>query len=718
MLLFFAAAPAESQNLDTLFTTTTNFTNSKSGDATTDLQSYTQTLDLNWNRIVSPPLRYRFTLRATDSRSVLDLNTSGASCVTSCSERTWTSSTDVEPILDATLSSGAFSLHGGLRFRELWTDSNKQEASLLSERRWFARLFFAPEKLPALSFQVDGLTSRDDLSPRAVDKSEMRYQFTSDYTYEGFNASYQLSKRINEDFAAGQRRDETNHLGSLSYSRNSIGGWLDVLGGYTIQYSPIHETFSSGVKPDEVERHLTRGLKAAADLTPNDSSDVPLTDEPALLTGAALLPLDVNTSVGFEQILATDQIAELRLTLSPQAPFTLPSNLRQFLSFRVFFSNDPTLVAWTEIPGVTADFNPLDPDHPNDFILKFPSKAARFFKAYVSRNDFGALINVTRIVAADLEAVAAGTKKNRTSLMHSFNGSATLRPPTKLWTISALSYDVSLNSLTQQPDSIRTTTGTHTARLVSDPFTLLRSTLTYQHSFTSSNQADSKDTAANLYSAVFTSAPLPTLSTALTLSRNDTLGNDKLETRTDSGNFNVTAQLYRNLNADSTYQIARIEDFLNDRKTLTQSGNFRANAILTPRLNALAEYTIRWSDTEEPQKKTTELTHAISWSYIYTLSRFLNFNNRFDVLFGGDVSSFVQDYRVDWSPTPKVSIFGGYRRTQDSASGGKKTSSDSINANARWNLSSHLNLDGNFVVFKNSTGDRVYSINGRLQIRF
>ena len=660
-----------SQDLNALFTSSAGIITSKSADSTTDLQSFAQTLDLNWNKAISPVLRYRLTLRSEDTRNTIKVD----------SDVTRSSATQVEPVFDATLSSSAFSLNGGLRFRELFTNGNKQDPIWLNERRWFTRLFLTPQDLPTISFQIDRATRVNDAKPSGANQADTRYQVTTDYNYGGATFSYLFSDRIDQDFALGQTRDQKSNTGTFGYTGNSLwAGWLDILGGYSINYSPTREEFSkSGLA--EVERPLTRGLKAAADLTPLDSTDVPLTPEPGLLNGTALIPLELHTSVGFEQpeqaadtctssSQKTDTcIFEIRLNLTPQSPFLIPDNLESFLTFKVFVSDDITLHTWTELSGFSAKYNALE----SRFEITWPDinsrSKARFFKVYVDANPFGAQIQVTRISAFNQTTVKAGEKRDRSILAHNLNGSFTLRPPGKLWSLSALSFDFNLSRVSQQPDSITNTTGTQTARMVLEPFRYLTSTFTYQHNFSTSNQQGSKGTTSDLYSVVFSSMPLPTLSSSLTVAHNDNRGDGELETRSDSGSLNVSTRLYRNLNVDSTYSLARTQDFLVDQRALSQGGTINANASLTPRLNSTLGYSIRLSQTEQPDQQINQLTHTISGSFTYTLSRLLNFNTRYDFLKGNDITSLIQDYRVDWTPTPKLSAFVDFRNTQQESSG-------------------------------------------------
>jgi hypothetical protein len=163
--------------------------------------------------------------------------------------------------------------------------------------------------------------------------------------------------------------------------------------------------------------------------------------------------------------------------------------------------------------------------------------------------------------------------------------------------------------------------------------------------------------------------------------------------------------------------MVRAQDFLTDQKTLSQGLSVNANAGLTPKLTGILGYALNWSRTELPGDEIKQLTNTVNASFTYTLSRFLNFNSRYDFLTGNDLTALRQDYRVDWTPSPKLSGFMSYRRNQQE-SNGEKTGSDGIAVNGRWNISRYFNLDGNFVFFKSFDGNTVQAFSARAQIRF
>lgn len=688
---------AEAQDLSGFVRSTTTLTESEVEDTSTELQSYNQIIDLNWNRRVSSLFRYRVSLRAEDSRDRTEVD----------SDVTKTSSTSLEPILDMTLTGAIYSLNAGIRLREEISDGNEVERVRTSDRRAFTRLFLTPPDLPSLSFLFDRLTSEDDLDPKVEDTVDTRYEVSTEYAFETVSLFYTFDDRVFEDNAAGFTRDTMNHVGTVSYSDSFFQDRLEVTADYTGDYTKITEEFFRDTTVD-VERRLSRGLRAGPDPTPGDSSDVLLTDESGLLTGAANVPLDLNIAIGFE-LSIREQVSEIRISLAPEPPFTLPDNLELFLSFRVFFTDDTNLETWTEIAPVSQTFDQQE----SRFTLTFAATTARFFKAFVDRNDFGALVRATQIAALDLETVSAGEDRERSTLIQRFGAGLAYTPVD--WVTGSL--DLSLTDTTQDPDNIRTTDGTVTARLVAELHRLLIGTFTYQHGFDTSNQPGSEDTTDDTYSLLFTSRPLPTLTSSLTLVHREDRTEGNLDERRDTASLNTSAEVYRNLNLTTTYSISQTEDFDEDRESLDQTGSLNASAILTEKLSSTLGYTFRWTDAESPTGDETTTSHTANASFTYTLSRLANFNARFDFSETGDTTTFTQLYTMDWIPASKLSFFTSYRRVNQELEE-DSTGSDSVIVNSRWNISTNLNVDGNFIYFRSFEGDTSGSITGSVQLRF
>jgi hypothetical protein len=76
----------------------------------------------------------------------------------------------------------------------------------------------------------------------AIDKTDAHYQVLTNYDYPSFSFSSLLSDRIFDGLAAKQTRDQKDFLGSLGYTRNNWGGWLDVLGNYSMAYTSTNNS--------------------------------------------------------------------------------------------------------------------------------------------------------------------------------------------------------------------------------------------------------------------------------------------------------------------------------------------------------------------------------------------------------------------------------------------------------------------------------------------
>jgi hypothetical protein len=674
LLTFLPMTSAQAQEISGFATANFFLSSSESGGTTTDLNSFNSTLELTWNRRVSSLFQYRLNVRGryNDSRTETD------------SEVTTNSRFAVEPIFDLTLSGPTYSLNTGIRFLEGANDGNQVERLRLSDRRVFARFSLTPEKWPSLSVLFDTFTfdATEDPGISIRDRTENRFNVSTEYGFETVNLFYSFIGRFDDDALAGVTRDQMNHVGTVAYSDSFFQDRLDVDANFTLDYTSINETFSIPSDVD-VPRELSRGLQAGPDPTPTDNSDVPVTDAPGLITGAANIPLELLSSVGF-QIVASESVTQIQISLAPEPPFTLPDNLTAFLNFRVFFTDDPTLVTWT---------------------------AARSFKAYVNQNDFGTLVLATRIQAQDVEQVGAGQERDRSTFIQRFGTDLTYRPVG--WITGTL--DFLLTNTVNDPGSNRTTIGNLSARLTAELHRLLTGAFTWQHNFSDSNQPGSEDRTDDTFTLIFTSTPLPTLTSSLSLNHIENRTEGELQTRSSTASLNASAQLYRNLNFDSTFSFSRSEDLMLDQTSLGQAVALNTSAILTDKLSATLGYTFQRTDTEGQLLDRITITQAATGTFTYTLSRLLNFNASLNFTDTENATILGQNYKLDWIPTSRVSSFIEYTRTDAT---GDAIGSDAVNITGTWNISRYFNARARFLFFRSRAGDMSQSFNGSVQFRF
>ena len=178
----------------------------------------------------------------------------------------------------------------------------------------------------------------------------------------------------------------------------------------------------------------------------------------------------------------------------------------------------------------------------------------------------------------------------------------------------------------------------------------------------------------------------------------------------------TSAEVYRDLNVDSTFSLSRVEDFTTDLESFTQTSRIGAIANLTSRLSAILGYTLERARTEQPGLDTNITTQTAEGVFTYTVSNFFNFTARLDFFYTKDQTTFSQEYKLDVNPTSKISSFIDYRRVKQT--NGDTTGSDTITFNGRWNISRYLSLDASGSYLRSFNGDTVQSFSSLLRFRF
>ncbi len=705
----FSAAPAGAQELHGLFSGSTSSTTSKSSQGTrAEFSTMREAMDLNWKHTVSPTLGYRLTLRTERSDNTSTLSGSGGPATTSQS-----SAVVFQPVLDVTLATPGYTLNGGLRLRELFTEESSGQEATLTERNGFIRFFYSPEQLPSLSLQMDKTTSEDDRRPQTRDEANTRYQLASQYTLGSLvNLAYNVSRQVHEDFLTQRTETQDGHTGSAGFVTKFLDDALSVQADVSLNYvRTLEEFFVPGTA--RVSRSLARGLRADPDASPTNSADFPLVTESALLSGSANIPLVLLSSIGFG-LAAPEAVAEIEVSLAGESPFVLPETLATALVFRVFFTDDTTLTTWTEIGSVSGTFERLQ----SRMRLTFASITARFFKVYVTRNDFGALVKATGLAAPKTTIVTAGSELSRTSQGGTVSAGISYTPIKML----TAAYNVTLSTSAQEPEGIETTSGSHALSLTVRPHRLVTTTATYQYSFSGSNQTGAQDTEQTSYSANVGWMALPTLSATLTVARNESTVGGVIETRSDAANVAAAAKVFPTLNLDSSFAISKSQSFATQQEVLGQDLSFRATAQILRWVSTVGNYGVQIRETT-PAPAGTEpvtVTHSIGGGTVYTLSRLVNFTTRFDYAVGADSTSLSQQYKIDWVPTSKTSFFISYV-TSKSESGDITAGSDTITLNGRWSVNRSLDISADYSFSRSTTGlttQEVQSMSASASLRF
>jgi hypothetical protein len=676
-------AQADAQELSGLLTSSYSDSRSRTSEGTrADFANVRETLDVNWNRFISPVLGYRLSLRAErlDGSSLL----AGGGTQTN----TETSSLVLQPGLDLTLATPGLSINGGYRLRELTQDESSQSTLRLSERNGFLRLFYSPEQLPSVSLQLERSTSVDNRRPLARDEADTRFQAGSQWTLRDLALGYTFGRLVHEDNQQQRTETQDTHVGTAGYAGRFFDDRLTVQTDLSLNYSrTVDEFFSPGTA--QFDRALQAALQAGPSLTPLLGP---------MVSFGPPFPLTPFSAVGF-RLPAPEEVTDIVIGLAVSPACELPAcDLRTFLAFRVFFTNDDPssiLAAWTEVSSVSPVWDSIQ----SRFTLTIPSTAARSFKAWVSVNSYPGPITATAISAPTTVAVTAGSQRSRSSRSGTLSAGLSYSPIKPV----TVAYNMNVNVSHQDPEAIDTTSGTHTLSLVVRPHAKVTTTAIAQYSFNGSNQPGAVETSLTSYTLTAGWTPLTTLSTTLGVGRTESRTDGQVDNRNDTASLSAAAKVFPALTLDSAYSLSKVENFVNQQETIGQDLTFRVAAQMAPWISMVGNYGVQVRDTTPAPAGSTALsiTHTVGGGTVYSVSRLVNFTTRFDYVSSSDGSSLASTYKVDWVPTSKISFFVSYSTTQ-SHFGDAKASTDTVTANGRWQINRALDLSANYS-FSHST---------------
>jgi hypothetical protein len=719
-----ASGPAGAEDLSLLVTSSTNLSEAKTAGQSASLQSFTQTLDMNYNRTVSPAFSYRLRLQGTDNEASL----SAPSTSTSGSNRF------VEPGGDLTLAGSHYSLNVGGRIRETFTSGSQTEPLRLQEDNEFLRLFFTPEHLPAFHVQLERTADTDDRSPRTVDQEATRAIFGANYTLaEKVNLAYTFTNETTDDTVAGRKQDQRTHVGTATYADSFFGDRLAVDGNYLISRLDTTERVTSTAVGGAVvvpvvlsgassllERDAT---VAAVNKIPPDPAtyQTQTTSTSTALTFSIPLIVDSGGTLTLNQSIAVGltpgtSVTTVRLTVSGRAGDTRDIGQQAAgVVLQVFTTTNPLInqAAWTLVPSSATLPTTLNPF----FEVSFAATSGNFIKIHIvgDNQQVGTVgpLTATQIAAlTPIGGAGASPRVTTGNLLQSFGGGLTARP----FEILTLNGNVTYTTNKQDPSGRQDNTGTYSFVAAATPHRLLTATGIYQASFATSNASQTPRTDTRNASLTLSSTPLSTLTTSLSGSRSENETDGVLQNRSDSIGFNTAMKPYRNLNVDFTTSLSQAKDFVVGTKFRQASVALNSNATLSPRLTGLFGYTFSVSDVTGGASPSSTTSHAASLSLTYTLSRFLNATGRWDLTNSAGITTVTQQYRLDVIPTLKTSVFLTYLRT-DQLGGATSGSQNNVTLTARWNISRYLDLNATGSFTRGFIGDTVYSLFTTLSFR-
>ncbi len=722
-LLFLPAAAAAAADLNLLATTSANVNGADVGGQSSSLTGLNQFLDVNFNRNVTPALGYRLRLVGSGNESWIStgpINTS-------------TTIGSIEPIGELTLSGLRYSLIAGGRLQETFAGASNSASVRLEQDYEYVRAFYTPELLPALNLQLERTGQTDNRTPKGVNQEATRATFGASYVLaQKVNLNYTFVNETQDDSVIGLQREQRSQVGSATYSDSFYDGRLSVDGSYFINSFNTTER-TSLVSTSGGTALVPLVLIRAFSLTEDNpivaaNSKVPPTTYATLtnnvgtsLTFTAPLIVNDGGAPDRNQSLAVglspgNTATTIRLTVSPRAGDIRDiTQQAQGVTFQIFVGPNPqvNLTSWTQVPILSVTL----PTSLNPFFeITFAATSGSFLKIHVvGDTQQPALPPLTATTIEAFGPPVGGQGKGQIStgnLLQTFTGGLTVQPLQAL----TLSGNATYSTNQQDPTGRRDNNGTYSVTATATPHPLLTATANYQNTFTTSSDPQTPGTVQWIGSLTLNSNPLPTLATSLSGSRTENSTGGAIQNRIDSLSFNASLKPYRNLNTDVTLSAVQGQNFLDGSKAHQYSAVVSANATLTDRLTGLFGYTFNINEVTGGPGALSATTNTTFLQLVYTISRLLNANARWDFSTTEGNYTLTQQYSLNLIPTTKTSVIFTFLRT-DTSTSQVSGNTNTFTVNASWNISRYLDMNAFGSFTRTITGGNVYTVSTTLSFR-
>jgi hypothetical protein len=522
--------------------------------------------------------------------------------------------------------------------------------------------------------------SYDHLEDHETDNKSTLFNSRLDYDYRFLDFSYSFKRNTSENYVTDLTQETNTHEGMMSFNRNFFDDKVTTSGRYSILFSETEsQTQGSEVTVEDLVA-AAHGLYA---------DDFPLPGV-ALGTLDSLVDGDRTTSTGksIGGFGKTDRNIGLDLNLDKTiSQIRLYTEDVSFTStaftWAVYYSDDN--VNYTKITNA-ATFS-YDDDE-NYFEINFNATEARYFKIVNKGNDSTVdPINVTEIEAYEVTTYAPNAVTTQERTTQNLQTSIGYKP----FDWMQFNYDLSWNEQETKPDSEKTSQTTHnfSARVERRLHQYLRAVGQYQRRM--QVNSDSADTANDTFLVHFTSSPLDTLSTGLSLSHNISQTENVVQSKNTQALMQAQAKLREGLDWDVDCTVTNYQNVAGDSETNTQSLSSGLRMELTPNLTDELEYDVQWSETDAPagtaSTQSSSAKNTLYWrpssDFFFRGSYSMNWED------SGEESS-QQQYNISWLMTDKMQLSLGY--TLDENGGTSQTLSSDLS----WNLSSMFTLKFGF----------------------
>ncbi len=696
---------------------------------------------INLDKSITPVLSYQLYLRA----NMADSNSTGADGnLTSVYQRS------AEPAVDFFLRNPMYTLDAGYRRHEVWSAAHLNDKNRTTTDFYYSRLNILTYEFPTLLLQYERQKDYDYLTPRNVDTTSDKYSASSGYrfAYKGIDTSMNAyySRAITETPMASTTKtisDSFSGLYNIGYSRSVKDGLAVVSAIYQGNYAQNRtQQFASHTGSNVLKRLLQTGLRAvgtamqpAVDVL---NSDLALIDT-NLTDGIAALNIGQNgtnfTNIGVQ--LFTERSVD-RLFVYVNKNVSADADLSNIINWKAYMSNSNIAGTWSEVSIKSVTISAYDPiNNIYRYEIDFNSaQSALFFKLVTLKTITG--INdvlVTEIEAYGTDIIPDTGKISDVSTLFNqgLNLNVNIRATSKL--------NFALNYLINRADNNPASVFSSISGIASDIFTkntngavgdtskvnitktygatstwmvhrLLTATARIQRNEAYDNKKET-DVSSNIYSVALGSAPLPTVSTTLTLIKNDNFNFSAMQSTSKSTLLNVGTKLYRDINMMTDIGLEQTKNLTDGTTSSSQYIRGTIDAPLTPKL--FTNFTYGLSNTKSAGTKTTTKEGGTIISY--RPSRLVNLAGTFRISDTDGNAATTESLMIDWLPLPVVKLNLNYQHTQTSPG---PSISDTLGSYTIWYITKFLDLQLSYSYTQSETDkkSKSYNLGLNLNCRF
>ena len=747
-----------------------NYTNTEQfedGTKTSSSNSTFQNYYLRLDKSITPALSYQAYFRTT----LTDSSSTDAQ-----GNRTDAYQRAVEPALDVSLRNPMYGLSAGYRRLELWNTAHLKEESRRTTEFYYSRFDITPHELPSLSLQFDRQSNFDHLAIKQTDNTITSYTANSAYTlsYKDLRLTYNLNytHSINEtpiSITSKSIGDDFNGSYNLNYIRSLWDGKATVSAGYQGNYvwTKTEQFFTQGGS-QSFKRTPSLGLYGlGTQLQPNVDtliSTSTLTDSiynvPATIS-AGTINIGQNgkkfNNIGVQLFSSEKPVDTLIIyvqnvskNITSDTVLTNPNN------WKVYKSDFNLPLTWTEINIQSVTFSAfVDPvKNPDNNVFRYEIKFSTPQNALFFRMINMDVASVNDVMATEIEAFGAdvipqsgklsdeatfftqGVTINASfrpfnTLIFSFNyfiNRSDQNPKSPLDSVEGIFTNIASKSITGKEEDFRSNvTRNYGAGATWLAHRLLTTTARFQRSEAFDNKEET-DISSDTYSLTFSSSPLPTLDTNLSLIR--TLSNSFGEKQSSNNLYllSVGSKLYKDVNMITDVGYTQSKTY---PVSIQPSASAGAQPVTSSATESSTKYVNGTLDARLSPELSGNLTYGFSWTsgttssssknggviLTYWPGRFINFSGTFRISDTDGNRSTSEGILMDWLPLPAIRLNLNYQRTDTEP---LSTTIDSVSGYAIWYVTKFIDLQLTYSYTRNVADKKTESYNagGNLTCRF